>query len=307
MRYSTIQIILSSCILLLLGCTNIESQSSNSIDYMNDQFNNYWYNGSAELTRYKLEQGRYGEVHEGDAVLIFVTEEFRNDKQVKYEGGDRKNVVPILKLNHTKKFLTGVYPYSLMTSIFTPVDVNDKTIKVSTSAQEWCGHSYTQLNKKGNDYSAKLHSYFQNEGDAEVTIKDALLEDAVWTTIRLNPTALPQGDIDIFPGTQFLRLKHASNEIQKASAKINAHKDMSLSDKSLSQYVIEYKNIARKLTITYESEFPYNIVAWEETSPNVMDGRSVTTKAVRTHQINSPYWGKHDNKDRALRKELGLD
>ena len=136
MKRNNIQIILSLSVLLILGCNTIESQSSNSTKYMNDQFNDYWYNGTAELTRYKLEQGRYGELHEGDAVLIFVTEDFRSDTQVKYEGGDRKNVAPILKLNFTKKFLTGVYPYSLMTSIFTPVDVNDKTIKVSTSVQE---------------------------------------------------------------------------------------------------------------------------------------------------------------------------
>ncbi len=307
MKRNNIQIILSLSVLFILGCNNIESQSSNSTDYMNDQFNKYWYSGSAELTRYKLDQGRYGEVHEGDAVLIFVTEEFRSDTQVKYEGGDRKNVVPILKLNFTKKFLTGVYPYSLMTSIFSPVNVNDKTIKVSTSVQEWCGHAFTQVNKKGNDYTSKSYSYFQSEGDTDVSLKDALLEDALWTTIRLNPDALPQGDIDIYPGTQFLRLKHAPNKIQKATAKINSHKDMSLSDKSLSQYVLEYKNIARKLTITYEADFPHNILAWEETSPNVIDGSSVTTRAVRTHQIKSPYWGKHNNEDRALRKELGLN
>nr|MBC8451166.1 hypothetical protein [Planctomycetota bacterium] len=57
-------------------------------------------------------QARYGEVHAGQAVLIFVTEDLSRSKQVKLDsvagaGDDR---VPVLKLNLTKKFDTGVYP-----------------------------------------------------------------------------------------------------------------------------------------------------------------------------------------------------
>jgi len=36
------------------------------------QFGDYWYTGEAELTSYELKQSRYGEIHEGHAVLIFV-------------------------------------------------------------------------------------------------------------------------------------------------------------------------------------------------------------------------------------------
>ena len=50
---------------------------------LSQEFKDYWYSGEAELTRYELEQARYGEIHRGDAVLIFVTEDFRTDKQVK--------------------------------------------------------------------------------------------------------------------------------------------------------------------------------------------------------------------------------
>ena len=35
-----------------------------------DQFGRYWYQGKAELTRYELNQARYGELHTGEAVLI---------------------------------------------------------------------------------------------------------------------------------------------------------------------------------------------------------------------------------------------
>ncbi len=290
-------------LLLLISCNNIESQSIKEANHTADQFNNYWYDGNAEITRYELKQSRYGEIHEGDAVLIFVTEEFRTDKQVKYEGGDRKNVVPILKLNMTKKFLTGLYPYSIMSSIFTPIDINKKTIKVSTTSQEWCGHTFSQLNRDGGDYSSQVFSYFQNEGDEKAKIKDALTEDGLWTTVRLNPNSLPKGDINIIPSTQFLRLKHLPTQKEKATATIIAHQDETLSDKLLSQYILEYSNIDRVLEITYESVFPYQIVAWKEKSKS---GRIPSTTAVRSHQIKSAYWGKNDNGDRGIRSQLGL-
>lgn len=42
----------------------------------NQQFKDYWYAGKAEITSYKLEQARYGELRDGKAVLVYVTEPF---------------------------------------------------------------------------------------------------------------------------------------------------------------------------------------------------------------------------------------
>ena len=33
----------------------------------------YWYAGEAEITSYELNQARYGEIHKGKAVTVFVT------------------------------------------------------------------------------------------------------------------------------------------------------------------------------------------------------------------------------------------
>lgn len=67
-----------------------------------ENFNQYWYDGNAEITSYKLSQVRYGEIHEGRAVTIFVTEDFLPEKQVKADYQNEKNI-PVLKLNSTKK------------------------------------------------------------------------------------------------------------------------------------------------------------------------------------------------------------
>ena len=120
------------CLLLILpwltGCTSDP-----------ETFADLWFDGQAELNRYKLTQSRYGESHKGHAVLIFVTEDFLPDKQVKSESVDREltGAVPVMKLNFTKEFITGIYPYSVMTSSFLPLDPGDppNPLKVTASVQ----------------------------------------------------------------------------------------------------------------------------------------------------------------------------
>lgn len=265
------------------------------------QFKKYWNQGKAELTRYELNQARYGEIHNGDAVLIFVTEPFLTDKQVKYESGDASKAIQVLKLNFTRKFNTGIYPYSLMTSIFTPVDFQKyRTLKVTTSSQEWCGSMFFQLNFRNNQYEGEVRSYFQAEGDQNLTVKTPWLEDELWTRIRLAPDTLPVGAIELVPGSQYIRLWHQEVKAQKATA---ALKD----EGKLRTYSIEYANIKRTVKIQFEKTYPYIITAWEETQPGGFgDSALLTTRAVRTKTLLLDYWTKHTNKDAHYRKELGL-
>ncbi len=76
---------------------------------LTQEFKDYWYAGKAEISSYQLKQARYGETREGNAVLIYVTEDFLPDAQVKADNQNESNV-PVLKLNATKKFNTGNYP-----------------------------------------------------------------------------------------------------------------------------------------------------------------------------------------------------
>lgn len=160
-------------IFLLVFCSksDIKKEVSTKADETqnNQKFNKYWYKGKAEITSYKLTQARYGEIYEGTAVNIFVTEDFLPQKQVKADYQNKKNV-PVLKLNSTKKFVTGIYPYSLMTSTFSPINMNKKAIKVTFSAQEWCGNTFVQLNNREN-YKVDFHSYFESNADRKLALK----------------------------------------------------------------------------------------------------------------------------------------
>ncbi|MEL6390411.1 MAG: septum formation inhibitor Maf [Bacteroidota bacterium] len=290
------------------NCQVATGQEVTTVDPDSKQFKSYWYAGEAELNRYKLDQARYGEVHQGEAVLIFVTEEFRSDRQVKYEGGDRKNVVPILKMNATRKFYTGLYPYSIMSSVFTPTDPAQQTLKTTTSSQEWCGHTFSQLNLRKNKYQVQVNSYFQSEGDRELQLPKAMLEDELWTKIRLQPASLPTGKVQMIPGEVFLRLRHLEHALHDAEATMTVTEDESLSDQLLQTYSVRYPELGRSLSITFESAFPHGIVAWEEETISGLGANATTlrTRAIRTHLMKSAYWGKNGTDDAYLREELGL-
>ena len=132
-------------------------------------------------------------IREGTSVLIFVTEPFLPETQVKADRNNASNV-PILKLNATKKYLTGIYPYSLMSSTFYPVSNDQHALKTSFSMQEWCGHVYSQLNNR-EQFEFTSHSYFEGEADQNLKLDKSILENEIWQRIRINPKELPLGDI----------------------------------------------------------------------------------------------------------------
>lgn len=273
-----------------------------SVEEKPNSFKEYWNRGKAELTRYALDQARYGEIHKGEAVLIFVTEPFLSDKQVKLDYGSNPNALSVLKLNFVRKFYTGVYPYSILTSVFTPVDYQkQRTLKVSSTTQEWCGHTYSQLNLQNNQFHAMMHSYFQDEADQDFRLNTAWLEDELWTRIRLAPETLPTGEIEIIPSLQFSRLRHTPLKVEKAVANRTVKKDRNV-------YTVEYKALPRRLEIQFETAFPYTIVEWSETYPGGFDQKAkmLTTRGVRTNSILLDYWNKHGVEDSGYRKQLGL-
>lgn len=276
------------------------------------QFQGYWNQGKGEVTRYALEQARYGEIRKGDAVLIFVTEDFIADKQVKLESDPvGKPVAGVLKLNMTKKFNTGIYPYSMMTSIFTPVDLSryPHALKVTTTSQEWCGHTFTQFNLRGGSYNVQEYSYFEKEGDQQFTLDAALLEDEVWARIRIAPESLPTGEIRIVPGTMTARLRHIRAAVENATASRTVLAADS-SGSGRTRYTIEYKGDSeRKLAIDFESSFPHRILEWTETYKDGFGpkARMLTTRAVRTNELMIDYWTKNSSADDSLRTLLGLE
>ncbi len=266
---------------------------------LSQEFKDYWYSGTAEITSYKLEQARYGEIRNGKAVMIYVTEPFLKDKQVKADNSNPDNI-PVLKLNGTKKYLTGIYPYSIMTSTFYPVYDNQHALKVSFSAQEWCGHVYAQLNNRDN-FEVQSHSYFESEADQDLVLEKAILENELWNKIRISPEDLPQGSFMIIPSLEFTRLRHKELKAYSANAELKKNQEDYI-------YEINYPELERTLTINFSASFPYTIDSWTETFPSGFGSNAqlLTSKATKIKSINTPYWQQNGNKDLYLRDSLGL-
>ncbi|PSR04955.1 MAG: hypothetical protein BRD50_02375 [Bacteroidetes bacterium SW_11_45_7] len=317
MRYSSTIII---AVLLFMACsskgpegTTTEQAKGGDIhaDFQPSQaFKDYWYQGKAELNRFELTQGRYGQQRKGEAVMVFVTEDFFTDKQVKYEQGDESKTTSVLKLNFLRRFATGMYDYSMMSSIFTPVELAKypRTLKVSTSSQDWCGHSYFQLNFRNDNYQLTGHSYFQDEVREDRSLKPALLEDEIWTRLRIAPNTLPTGEIKVIPGTMFDRLKHIELKPLKANARMEAYKGDVFSGNDLKVYKIFYKELNRTLAIVFEEAEPHRIQGWEETYKSGFgsDAREITTRGKRTNTVVTDYWTKNGLQDSTLRQKLGI-
>ncbi|MFK7933860.1 MAG: hypothetical protein AB8G22_10135 [Saprospiraceae bacterium] len=273
------------------------------------KLSDYWYQGKAEINRYELQQNRYKDTHPGEAVLVFVTEDFLTDKQVKNDNYSNPNSTGILKMNGLRRFTTGLYDYSIMTSVFTPTDVRNQpqTLKVTNSVQDWCGQTWMQINKGERDYKVELRSYFESENDQNFKVDDVILEDELFNRIRMNPTALPEGKMKVLPSATTVRMLHIDFAPVKAVLKSKSYVGTDFEGENLQVYEVQYTDLNRTLEIVFEMKAPYAIVGWKDTRPSVFDKQARSTIAKRTHHTLSPYWSKNGLADTRLRAELGLD
>lgn len=181
-----------------------------------------------------------------------------------------------------------------MQSTFYPVGNNQHALKVSCSVQEWCGHVYTQLNNH-EEFEITSHSYFEGEADEDFNLEKTILENELWTQLRINPTSLPTGTIKIIPSFDFVRLRHIPMKAYEATA--------TMTD---GIYTLNYPELNRKLSIYFNVNFPYDINSWEETFVSDFGDKAkeMTTKATKIKTIKSDYWNKNSNADNNLRETL---
>jgi len=280
---------------LLPACSSSTREGVNE-----EQFAKYWYQGKAEINVFDLRQSRYGEIRPGTAVMIFVTEDFSKAKQVKLDDPEKKrsDAQKVMKLNMTREFMTGVYPYNTMLSVFTPVYDDVRSPKLTASVTEWCGQSFTQLNFKNGNYHTNQFSYFESEGDTDSKI-NASAEDELFNLIRLNPDLVPMGNQKMIPSLIFQRFAHIPLKGEQAT--------ISKKDIGSNQAEIEvvYNEIGRKFSIQYQQFFPFEILSFSETWTK-SNGQQEITTATRSSMQMMDYWNKTESIYEPLRKDLGL-
>jgi hypothetical protein len=145
-----------------------------------------WEDGNAEIARFDARQMRYGELRDGELILITVKEPFDPERLVKADGPHHEHTIDALKLNTLLTFQTGVYTYRQMASAFVTRDAL-APMKLATSSQEWCGTTSAFFTIRGQRGLLRSFSYFGAEAERSSSLAlpaDVVLEDALPVWLR---------------------------------------------------------------------------------------------------------------------------
>jgi len=252
-----------------------------------------WGDGKAELSGYAVREERYGAMRDGRMVLIYVTEPMERRTWVKDDSGSvpEDERVEVLKLNRNLTFRTGIYPYSVMTSVFAPVDGAEperfSPTKISFTAQEWCGQVFRMLLPRSGAVRDELHSYFQSEGDRSETIDlpaDTLYEDALWIQLReLDGPFAGGGDWSgrLVPSSWSMRKSHRPLRAVRATIR---RADAERDGTPVTRFTIEYEGAAREIDV--EKGEGHRILGWR--GPGEEAGRLLATARLAYWELNAP-------------------
>lgn len=280
---------------------NKQTEKSREVSNAKEQnFDVEYFSGQAELATYSLKKARYEDVYKGEAVLVFVTEPFLIEEQVKADQPTPENSAKVLKLNRIDRFTTGIYDYSQYTSVFTPVEKYDAhyPLKITMGSQDWCGQSFTQLNND-NGFAYEHRSYFESEGDTSFHLDYVQTEDNLMNLIRLSKEVLPVGNFKILPGIHYLRTSHAEIKAYPCIAELEN------SDEGFI-YSYEIPDLKRKVTFHIDTSQHNRITKWEESYPTVFDD-SLRTSVYELKGVEAlPYWQLNKLENTEIRRDLEL-
>lgn len=275
-----------------------------------------WGDGRAEVSSYTLRQPRYGEAWDGTAVLIFVTEPFSWSERVKADPGEHPDadVTQVLKLNATREFQTGIYPYRLFTSVFARVDPGDgmaalAPIKLSHAMTEWCGVVYDEWVPSAADVRMTSHTYFDGDTRPPATVgtpAGVVYADAIPILVRsLRGDWVERGAtarFPVWPALHEQRFAHVapalgSVEVTRGAAEV---REVAAGTFTVEPWrVVETRAGGPTVTTTWyvEAEGPRRIIGWESTA-----GESAWLRG----SDRLPYWQLHNPGDESARARVGL-
>ena len=267
-----------------------------------DAFWAHWGDGRAELSGYRATVSRYGAPREAELSLIYVTEPHDRRTWIKDDRVEAPNRVEVLKLIRSEHFLTGIYPYSVMASVFAPVEPwggeRFGPIRINLDVQEWCGAVTHRLWPGPSSVRSLRLSYFEWEGETldEIPIPEGTLyEDALLIQLRELDGVFNDGEVWegwLFPELWRLRNRGVSVEPERASiTRATAERD----GVPVHRFRVESEGYWR--TIDVESEPPQRILGWEN---SVGD----TAELIGSERL--AYWSLNSPGDESYREALGL-
>ena len=263
-----------------------------------------WGDGRAEMSGYRGVVSRYGELRPAELVLIFVTEPHDRETLIKDDDAPRERRVPMLKLNESLKFVTGVYPYSVMTSVFAPVDgyfaERFAPAKITLSAQEWCGHVFHGIWPGRDRFFAHGLSYFASEGEGSgdtETPEGTLYEDGLLIQLRELDGPFLGGRAE-WEGPMLPTLwrnRRAHQPLRVEHTRIT-RADAEREGVAVTRFTIRQGDYQRVIDV--ERAEPRRILGWTTSEGERFD-------ILRTARL--PYWELNQNGEESHRRDLGFD
>jgi hypothetical protein len=274
------------------------------------EFYAHWGDGQAEISSYAVVQPRYGELRRGYGVLIFVTEELNRQTLIKVESPQPVDQrIYVLKLNNVLKFNTGIYDYSVMTSVFSAVEGYEggqgfDLCKVTLSAQEWCGHVFDEARIRDGQLRGALNSYFESEGRHDYRIdlpKRFEAEDHLLIRIRelAGPWMEPgeTREVRLLSSLWSLRTKHQPHGLVDARLTKGATTPKTISGTEYAAVPWTWSTDGGTKTVWVEDTHPRRILAWQDSE----GGSGELVKSIR-----EPYWRLKSNSDEVFRERLEI-
>ena len=273
-------------------------------------FYEYWGDGRAEVSSYRIVQPRYGENRTGYGVMIFVTEDINRETLIKVESPTPKeDRIYALKLNNILKFTTGIYDYSVMTSVFSAVEPLIQAepfemVKMNLSSQEWCGHVFEEVRVSEDRIAGDLNSYFEKEGRQQWSFSrpaDLAIEDHLLIRIReLKGTFMAEGasrTLTMLPSLWQFRIQHKARELVQVTLTKGRRESLAIGSTAYTAtpWSWAYGDLDR--TVWVDTAYPHRILRWESSAGD--QGELMVSKRL-------PYWGLHDIDDESLRDELEI-
>jgi len=258
------------------------------------------------MSGYRVTTERYGTKRSGQMVLVFVTETMDSRVWIKEDRQEAPESarVPVIKLNHMLYFRTGIYPYSVMTSIFSPVHgIVDRErfapVKIAFSAQEWCGHVYHQLRPTAQGFKSEIRSYFYSEGDREASVETAagtLYEDAL--LIQLRELDGPFADGAESWSGQLVPTVWGARKVHKPLAPVAAtirRSEAEVDGQAVRRFVLEHSGATR--TFDIEKAAPHRVLRWT-------DSRGEEAVLLKTARL--AYWKLNHAGEESYLEQIGL-
>ena len=270
------------------------------------EFWEWWGDGRGELSGYRMTLERYGEPREAELALIYVTEPHDRRTWIKDDNVTAPDRIEVLKLNRNAAFLTGSYPYAVMTSVFAPVDRYRaeafSPVRIVHQAQEWCG-AYSHLMWPGRDRFRSLRlSYFAQHGERvrEVGVPaGTLYEDALLVQLReLDGPFADGGDWEGMLVPELWRVRSGHGSADPAPATITREegvREMSGGEVPVTRFTLESEGYLRVYEV--ERAAPRRILGW--TTSTGEEAEILATERLA-------YWELNALGDETVREALGL-